>query len=120
MSSEMMLGDRIQIAIEDSVFNAKEVADQMGITPQAISKAIKNHSMGKPNLKKMAAITGCNEGWLIHGKSDLTGNIFDPVLMAKCIAAMEKVAEEMGFNLSQEKLNAAALTLYKEAIHSQK
>jgi len=107
------LGSRIEQAIRESVYNAKEVAARVGITPQAVSKSIHKNSMGRNNLRKLAAVTVVDEEWLIHGRDKPTDQ-FDSLLMARCIVAVKKAAEEIGMRgLDEEKVTNAALMLYK-------
>lgn len=112
MSKQLELGERLSKAITESKYKAREIADHIGVSPQAISKAIRSHSMGKDNLRKIAEFIGVNEDWLINGK-DISKNEHDIELMAKCITAVENAADDLGMKgLDREKVMTAALMLY--------
>lgn len=107
------LGKRIEKCIKDSPYSAKEVAEEIGVSPQAISKAIHKSSMGKPNLRKIAEFTGADEDELINGKKEVP-EVFKAELMSRCIAAVKRAAKEEGMlGLDEAKLTHAALILYE-------
>ena len=113
MSNSVELGERINNAIHNSPYNAREVAEAIGVTPQAISKAIRSSSMGKDNLRKMAAFTGVKQEWLISGK-ELAEDELDVELMTECIEAFRKVVKEMKMdNVDDAEITRLALRLYK-------
>lgn len=113
MSNSLELGDRLGKAIADSKYKAREVAEHVGISPQAISKAIRSHSMGKDNLRKIAEFVGVNEDWLINGKVESKGE-FDAALMARCTTVMENASKEAGLkNEDREKFLEAVYILYE-------
>jgi len=113
MSIDSGLGKRIEKAIKDSPYSAKEVAGKIEISPQAISKSIRNSSMGKNNLRKLAKITEVDEEWLIQGKV-IPSEEFDAELMSRCIIAVKKAASDIGMHgLDEAKVTHAALILYK-------
>lgn len=106
------LGARIHHAIENSPYKAREVAEAIELSPQAISKAIRSNQMGKDNLRKMAEFIRVDQDWLINGKS--VDAEFDPDKMTECVMALKKVIKETGMNnISETEITRLALTLYK-------
>ena len=113
MSKILELGERINEAIKNSNYKAKEVADAISVSPQAISKAIRSHSMSKSNLRLMADFLGVDTDWLVTGRTEAVKEI-DIELMSKCIAAIKKATIELGMtDLDEIKMNTAALMLYQ-------
>lgn len=113
MSAKLTLGERIKRAVSESPLSAKEVATGIGISPQAISNAIRKGLMGDDNLRKLAEITGVSEDWLLNGEKPESDE-FKAELMSRCIVAVKKAAAELGMDdLDEEKVTHAALMLYK-------
>lgn len=107
------LGQRIKQAIDNSDYQAKECAEYVGVTPQAISQAIRKNAMREPNLRKLAEFTGCDVEWLIHGEREAIAN-FDIDLMSRCAEAIKNAAEDLGMtDLNQAEITQAAYRLYK-------
>lgn len=109
------LGERIRYAIENSTYKPKEVALAIGVSPQAVSKAIRTSQMGKPNLRKMADFLGVNQNWLISGKPE-DSTEFNPDLFVACMEAVRKIVTNnpifVGF--TDEKITRTAYTLYEQ------
>ena len=107
------LGERIKQAIEACPYSAREVAEEIGITPQAISKALRSNKMGKDNLRKMADFVGVDRDWLINGKS-VSPASFDADGITECVMVFKKVIKEVGMtNIDETEITRLALKLYQ-------
>ena len=62
------VGDRIKEAIKGSGLTQSAVADQCGVSKQAITGWIKTSSIDKQNLLKLCKITNANYEWMLSGK----------------------------------------------------
>lgn len=61
---------RIAQAIKTSGKKQKEIAAEVGVTPQAITKWLKSGTISTESLEKFASATGVNLVWLITGKEN--------------------------------------------------
>lgn len=112
MSPDNKLGDRIRIAIKNSEYQANEIAEYVGVTPQAISQAIRKNAMRESNLRKLAEKTGVDVDWLIFGDRTLVAD-FDIDLFSRCVAALHKAAKELDMKeLDEAEVTQAAYRLY--------
>jgi len=112
MIPDNKLGSRISEAIKNSEYQANEVAEYIGISPQAISQAIRKNAMRESNLRKLAEKTGVDVNWLIFGDKTLVAD-FDIDLFANCVAAIHKAAKELDMTeLDEAEVTQAAYRLY--------
>ena len=61
------IGNRIKIAIKASGLTQSSVAEQCGVSKQAITGWIKNSSIDKKNLMQLSKITKTEFSWLLDG-----------------------------------------------------
>lgn len=112
MIPDNKLGSRIRQAIKDSGLQANEVAEYIGITPQAISQAIRKNAMRESNLRKMAEKTEVDVDWLMFGDRTLVPPL-DIDLFSRCVAAIHKAAKDLDMkNLDEAEVTQAAYRLY--------
>lgn len=64
------IGDRIQQAIINSGKTKKQIAAEVGVSPQAVTNWSKDGSIDKQNLLKFCEATGTTERWIINGTGD--------------------------------------------------
>jgi len=78
-------GDRIRKAIEFSGHSVQEAADHLGVARNTVSNWM--HGRSRPrlsDLRILAAFTGVDESWLVHG-TGVTDGLGVPV---SCFATM--------------------------------
>ena len=64
---ESTIADRIREAIDDSGQSQSAIARAIGVTPQAITKAMKFGHLAKHHVGNFCRFTGVNEAWLLEG-----------------------------------------------------
>lgn len=62
------LTDRLKQAIKESKKSQKRIAEEIGITPQALNKWLKDGKASKENLAAFAEATDTNFSWIILGE----------------------------------------------------
>lgn len=60
-------GDRIKLAIDDCGLNQVYIADQIGVSKQAVNAWIKKNKIDTLNLLKVSRLTNHTMEWLIEG-----------------------------------------------------
>jgi len=105
------LGMRIKWCIAECGASVTEIAEVLGITRQGLHKAIRDNSMGRDNLLKLADHCKCDLHYLLSGKPSegLTG--IDKELLARCLKAAIKAG---GDSLTADQITVMALSLYDD------
>lgn len=62
------LKDRLKQAIKESNKSQKRIAEEIGITPQALNKWLKDGKASKENLAAFAEATGKSFSWIFLGE----------------------------------------------------
>lgn len=62
-------GQRIKQAIRESQYTQADIAREMGVTPQAVNKWVRDGQITYENLEKLSDLTGKSITWIKSGSS---------------------------------------------------
>lgn len=62
---------RIRELIKASGYKQNEIAKHIGVTPQAITKWLRNGNIDKTNLQKLCRLTNSNIDWVLEGRGTM-------------------------------------------------
>lgn len=117
MNDLKTLGERLKYVIKQSPFTLKQIAEDAGLSTQAIHQAIKKNAMTEENIGHIATITDTSAEWIMTGITSKVAGI-DPAELVKSMKVVEKAAKEIGYDLTQERITHAALVILAEGSKS--